>query len=1533
MLVSMKSMDKVAGSTVDRYAPPQGWLASLLVVVLFVLLTGMRAAAVETWQTVPVEAWQGRTKIKVEKVDGQHAAAIAHPAGQSERLAIDAGKLPAGLYEVRLTLRPSHVADVIAFHSGIRIHAADGQTREFPGSLFSRVHQPETRTFEVVHPQAGPLAFGIEAFADAGVVEKTRVSTNLKAGGPQMGSELQVTRPADDDETLDLDLFKDLAPERAVYYLVDEVAVRPVSHSGRIVKVNRNKIRYSPGATLRGSVIVADAGGHGGKGMVNIYIEHGVDDRVKVKSFPVTLAPEPQALAFDFPLPKIELGYAVVAEFDSADGADRHEASEYFTIASAFNRVYMGGSAGGGHGSTKADEATMRGWMESAMAGYINASEAFAWAEEDMVEMSPDTDYWFSGQTCYHMKKAGLQQMIRLSHEYGIARISYAKFIMSGYLGWKTAYDYPNDHRGQYHYPVGMWEGASVKTLDLFRNKEFLIYENTPGRIGANPFYVWWSAFLPINPDATPRMTRIAAEEVARSVEMFGWDGIRWDGHPRGGGQCGGPGNYDGLAARRTQSLMRYFKDIVAQKVPQFGHGYNYLMIQKEPGYDWAYEDFELDELCRGGGLIMNESIGNSTPGPFGYIARNLQVEGDLVRERGGFYLGISFASGPRDELVEGALWAAAGARPYNGLTVAMRRYMTRYAQYSLDENLRRLATPENVLKPLAETRLWWQPFVYETPLKGGKRQLVVNLLNLPLDAHRNPEGECKDFRMVPGTDPVSFALTLPGGVRATGVRLIDPQALEVTTVSLKDNRFDVPAVTHWLVAIVDLDVASDAPSLAALYGPPRTFGMPRPKRSEEPPPAMVLDTEKAVWEVNKDMSALGPPTARRTADEQTSLDSMAPAERQTRLLALRDGNPAKAFIDGWWKGGSLPADLKLKDSPPSFGALTPRRNGRFDIFHGRGPMDDRLRLPDVFARLDRFSVHDAPLAGNFRAGGGHYLVDGVDASRFSEFDLLLYTGIPHCAIGVENSYALVDYVKAGGAVLFTGGEYAFGKGGYMHTVLERELLPVLCTETVDTRYSQEPLPFEPGPAWGELGVTLDFSGKPSFWVWNQVALKDDPRVKIFLKSGNRPVLVGWQLGQGRVACLLIDHRGRSGDGATAFFDWRDWPALMQAVCHWLAPAAAQVDASPPARAGTEVAKLIESLKGDAMDDMLAGLQDETKEPGLLGPAGAPGGEASSARELSADSLRKRVAVLERALADAPTRELGKAFAGQLASIGNLPQALRWQLIDAVQKTLPQDLGDVITPALASSDPAIRQNACQLAGAAGIPAFAAEVQRAAPVTETDAIGRQRALALGLALYSKDDLVKLGSTRVSEWNAVEKQRRDAYTGGKSFSLAAPEGPFLDKEILFQRVAWLAYLSRYEGPAYGAQFAGEWLKISEYQEYCDRTVGNLWGNKEMSESAKRNRAEDIQHLRACLTRLSQLTRPDLERLIAKHPDLVAEGFRQAHFTAEFRAAMNVLGALEPAASAAVASLLKNAKNPNLAAFAEVRSKPTLDAKKPP
>ena len=1474
-------------------APYQSTAIQLALLVLGTISCAM--AGEPGWNEIPPSQWKGPVQIEVPALKRMAAASIAWPANLAKPLeVVSSAAQPLGLYEIRLTVRPSHVADSTAFHCGLRIKSGGVSCAEFPGQFFARTHSAESRSFQFVQSTAGPLQLTLEAFADSAAVETARTAGKIKKG------EIDT---AGMDGNLDIDLGLTLTPEKAVYYLVDQVEYRPVSRSGRVTAVAIDKIRYNPGDKLNGSVVVADVGGKGGVGVITLYLEHNVRDRTKVGSLPVKLGPAPQTLPFEISLPSEELGYALVAEFSTAEGADRNEVAEYFTIAANFNRVAIYGGNPGGTRDVTLEEEPIRRSLAASRADYFNACEYFAWAADDLLAMSTTNDYWYSGQTNYRMNRQTLQRQIRLAHEQGIAMVTYGKWCIDGPIGWDAVYDRPVDFQGNYNHPVGMWEGVNAVTFDRRRNGEQVPYSPRP--TGTGPWFdVWWNDFLGIAPDTDAANVREAAEETLRSVALFGWDGVRWDGHPRGAGwaQCGHAGNYLAWAARQTQAVVRYFKEIVNAKYPKFGHGYNYLLIEPNKDYAWAVEDFEFEELARGGGLLMNESIGNASGGwTFGSVARNLQVDSDLCRERGGYYLGISFAKSPRDLQIESALWAAAGCRPYGGMTREARRYCTRYAQYTYDENLRRLVTPEKVLTPQSATRLWWQPFVYETPLVGGRRQLVVNLLNLPLDDKRPPrEGKVEPkWTMPAGTDPVTFAVTLPAEVQATGASLIDPQTLTVTPLNLKEGRLEIPVVANWSVAVIDLAVAAGAPALAELYGPVKTLGVKRPDLPEsDRRPQVTFDATQEVWEVNKSMAGLAPDWAVKSAAEQAALEALPAAERPAVLLKKRGQASPENLIKQWWKGGALPEDLNLTNKVFAFGDLTPEHNGRLDIFHARGAMDYRLRLPQVFAGLDRFAVYDAPFWGGFRGGsGGMGLANNIPWSRYPEFDLLLFTGIPYAAIGAENCYGLVEYVKAGGAAFFTGGEYAFGKGGYMFTVLERDLLPVLCTEMKDSRTSAQPVAFEPGPDFAELKCKANFAAKPAFWVYNQVVLKDQPGIKVFLTSAKGPVLVGWQVGKGRVACLLVDYRGKSEKGTTAFFDCADWPDLARAVFAWLAPEAGQTG---PARTG---------ITADEAKKLLAKLdQDTLGDSGDLGVEGL-GESGRSGRDRAKKTDTERVGTIRRLLTAPPTAIDPAVMLGQLFIPGSLPNEVRWGAIDCVIAHPPATLPDRVNAGLNHSDTAIRQTALQCLGAVDAAAVLREFNNSPSMPEGDQVGRMYALTLTLPLVKGPALVDEGRRRVGQWNAAEKEVFDKWTEGKGFTTASPELPCLNSEALFQRIGWLAYLSRHDPQSYGAQFVREWLMTGMYQDYCWRTIGN-------------KHPGDWQRLSAYLGRLRDLTRPDLEALLKAQPDVVAAGFGKAHFTLEYRAALNVLGGQDRTATAGILAKLKTAANPDLAAFAAAR-----------
>ncbi|MFP4027506.1 MAG: glutamine amidotransferase [Candidatus Brocadiia bacterium] len=1489
------------------------------------------ASAGGQMRPLPPPKWDG-PRYEIKGLEGKKVCTVGYPEKESGTLQFRSEKaFSPGLYRLKLRIRPSHVSDAIAWNGALKVRCRTGMVltpSSWRGFRFARENEPEVKTVDIVLNRETPLEIELVASIGADVFAQAEARKQVKDGAVTPDATLLGD---EDEESADVGLTLKLDRAASFYYVLEQAEIQSVSPTAYVKEVNVDKVRYESGDKLKGEVDIV-AFNAGARGKLQLFFEHGVQNRTLAKEIDLKLDQGSRRVSVELPLPDRKLGHALVARFIPAEGALAYENAEYFNIADNFYRVaiHFGNPI---HRQTFRSEEAMRGGIEKAVRSYANCREIFFWAEEDMVEMSPESDYWFSGQTTYHMSKEGLKRWIDIAHEYGVGVATYGKFIMSGYLGWKTAYDHPFYHKKQYSFPLGMWEGVNVAALDRFKNKEFAGSPPvTEGLFGRNYAGL---PFMPINPDPVPHNVRRAAEEVNRSIEMFGWDGIRWDGHPKGAGSwgnsCGGVRNkkYSYTGHRKTQTLVRYFKDIVASKHPGSQHGYNYLHTQGEPFYEWAYEDFELQELCRGGGLLMNESIRKSHGHTFEWMARNLQVEGDLARERGGLLLGISCDHvSDRDTFIESILWFAAGCRPYSGAgeNRILNRYATRFSKYVFDETMTRLAGPGKVLRPAQKTQLWWTPFVYETRRHGESSQLVVNLLNLP---RKDKVGEKSEpLRLCPGTDPFAFQTTLPESYRVSAAHLIDPFTLRRTEIGLRGKRLEIPSVAIWRVLVLDLKSDEESPTLGELFGPPRTVGVKRENLKVERRRPLTLDPEASEEEVYHAWKKRFPGPENLWWEEKKKYREMSAEKRNQALCEVR--KPIEHYLKSYPYGVKLPADLKMKEDPPEFGNMAPLRNGITDIFYGRGAMDYRWGLYGAFAHVDRVRIHEARL--KCPHGGKRFdLRENVSARELPRYDVLCYADLPHAAIGVRQSYALVPYVRAGGGVLFLGGEYSFGKGRYAHTVLDRKILPVISIRPRDNRYVREALHLEPGKDFGELGVECDFSAEPAFWAWNEVALRPDSNVKVFLKAGNRPILVGWQKGEGRVACLMAMHRGHSNPEATAFFEWNDWPSLLGAVLRWLSPKASVVREREVDFDRSKIADLKDELEGDVMEDLM-GVGDEDSGDGGLTLGGTDGGSEESSRTakaLSQQELAARVSLLRKLLKRDDPEILG-LVADQLAMVGNLPDELRFSMALAACRLKTDMLEQKARQCVQKTDLTIRGYGYMLLAASGSEDFPELFDEQGNAPEIDPAKRRRYLAMAVPFYPEKDLMAEARDRIESWNRTEQKVKRRYTGGEGFSMAAPEVPCLDSESLFRRVGWLAYAARWDTEEYAAQFAREWAMLGQYRDLCDRTSSNLWealaqGPSGPDDRARvRRRTAELRRFKALLCQLQRATRPRLDSVLEARPELVARGLAGGRFLKEVKQTINLLGDIPAGEALPILRIVREAEQPLLAGFAQTRLK---------
>ncbi|OPZ87248.1 MAG: hypothetical protein BWY76_00553 [bacterium ADurb.Bin429] len=245
--------------------------------------------------------------------------------------------------------------------------------------------------------------------------------------------------------------------------------------------------------------------------------------------------------------------------------------------------------------------------------------------------------------------------------------------------------------------------------------------------------------------------------------------------------------------------------------------------------------------------------------------------------------------------------------------------------------------------------------------------------------------------------------------------------------------------------------------------------------------------------------------------------------------------------------------------------------------------------------------------------------------------------------------------------------------------------------------------------------------------------------------------------------------------------------------------------------------------------------------------------------------------------------------------------------------------------AVTSTNPAARFVGLQLLGLAGGPAFRKVVRTPPDAEMTNPFARDRALARGIALCPTPELLALGKAQVTAINAEEADRKreyTGYTGGTDFSLAATEQPCITSESFYLRVGWLSYLARQEPAAYGAQFVREWLLIGQYADYVDMTLDKIARDRIMTAAQKLAKTQELQAFQRDLAWLDRVTTPAMEHLLHMHPEAIARGFTQAHFTAEADRAMNFLLRYSVADTEPVLAALGKAQHDKLVAFGKAR-----------
>lgn len=1104
---------------------------------------------------------QGAEAFRDDRASGKKAAGIL--LGAAEKPLIQAAiERPPGDYAAIFWLEAAP-ADLL-HHLAVTLKAGDA------AATLRQIHFPAGRGYQpyelrLTH-EGGKLALAVSAAGGSGFDGMRKsASDQERADAPTAKAtpdDLVKPKARGADELEELDEGRDVARLAAYDHrlLCDRVEIRPLRLSPALVtRVEVDKVHYLPGETVKARVWVA-----GGTGRLIAEDVTEVSDAREVFAHDLAAPDSKAPVEFAFRLGDREFGHELRCSLLKA-GAVLHSRSEFFGVSRNVFRIGICGPAGPQDMRTFTS-AQAAATMQAARRAYANWFERFAWAPCDYSNLAPETEVFYAGQTQYPGSITGYRNLIAEAHKAGVKAITYGKACAGGIEGFKTFQRHPEFFG---HRP----EGPASEAMSVFYLERMLANDYN---LFAKPSDGGWQHWASLWCDwSNPATVEFGAQAVVKSVEMLGWDGIRWDGHFVG--------------------AQRRFLEILKARCPNFVHGYNIAFANPGSKLFVPPDTTDFHEVAANHGMLMDESVrdwshSNFSPGTIRPFYEALCREADYEKRIGGLPLAFTLDMGSAQDRSIGVLCVLAAGQRYCYITSPgdfafgpLPKFLTRYSAFVWDDT-RRVANAEaaikvsaSVLPPSgglqgtrAEARTtnapWWNESVWLRTMPDGRQQLLIHLLNPPGYAAFSSRVQTPPAPLA----DVAVKVSTPNGARLLRAVHVSPDLPEGHVVLEPKAEGDAHSVTlpllrTWSIVVLDYE------------------GGPKPLLAATTP------IEDAAAELQ------------RRAEEAAKKREQERPEGRTTNASYKDYERAFNADEAALKASDRPPDLRLA------------RNGVLDLHHARGAFSWLNPLESAVALLDaaRYTPSWVDLVA-FKLGPKGCMDEFPDTwDQLLACDVLALDNVHAFALGPQRRARVADFVRAGGGLLVCGGYWNLSLGADHNTALA-DLLPVRIRKYRDILCDRNGLALkaEKPAFFGNVNWTSPVHA----YTVDTSPLK--PGVEVLATAGGRPAIVASTAGKGRVITLLINPCGDPAPGTTPYWQWAQWPKMLAACLRWLgAGAEARDDASQLARKLDPTKPTPQALMMDAVD------LDSAKFTARLKEARANMVDADTARTLLAAAV------------------------------------------------------------------------------------------------------------------------------------------------------------------------------------------------------------------------------------------------------------------------------------------------------------------------
>jgi len=173
------------------------------------------------------------------------------------------------------------------------------------------------------------------------------------------------------------------------------------------------------------------------------------------------------------------------------------------------------------------------------------------------------------------------------------------------------------------------------------------------------------------------------------------------------------------------------------------------------------------------------------------------------------------------------------------------------------------------------------------------------------------------------------------------------------------------------------------------------------------------------------------------------------------------------------------------------------------------------------------------------------------DYERLFQFRALVFANAQLQEIRSIGGSILLPWLKAGGGLVFGGGEHAFNFEFREHEINRRlPIAPKRGNLTLGARQLQPPLvPDHP------IFRGVELNDLPWLLYCHDIELKPDSNARVLMTVGEYPFIVEQQTGNQRTLAVACNHFGTAEDlgGKTHLRNWAEWPRLFSNVVRYAA--------------------------------------------------------------------------------------------------------------------------------------------------------------------------------------------------------------------------------------------------------------------------------------------------------------------------------------------------------------------------------------------